>query len=78
MSILRFHAIKESLAYKPVNIDEKKRRSETFGENVFNENTMRQYLTRNAFKSVMNAIEHGKKIDRNIADQAAMMHFLKL
>ena len=38
MSKLRFHAIKESLAYKPVH-------------------------------GVMNAVSHGKKIDRSIADQ---------
>ena len=71
MSVLRFHAIKNSLAYKPNVFDEKVRRSELFGENVFNKNTMRQYLTRDAFKGVMNAVEHGKKIDRNIADQVA-------
>ena len=46
MSKLRFHAIKESLAYKPVVFDEKVRRSELFGKNVFNENMMRQYLTK--------------------------------
>ena len=71
MSILRFHAIKESLAYKPVIIEENERRSELFGQNVFNENTMRQYLTSDAFVGVMNAIQHGKKIDRNIANQVS-------
>ncbi|WP_111308263.1 glutamine synthetase III family protein [Confluentibacter sediminis] len=71
MSILRFHAIKESLAHKPILIEEKERRSDIFGKNVFNENTMRQYLTKDAFKGVMNAVKHGKKIDRNIADQVA-------
>lgn len=71
MSILRFHAIKESLANKPVIVKENERRSELFGQNVFNENTMRQYLTKDAFTGVMNAIQHGKKIDRNIADQVS-------
>tara|TARA_R110002050_G_scaffold92269_1_gene193116 strand:- start:6110 stop:8296 length:2187 start_codon:yes stop_codon:yes gene_type:complete len=69
MSKLRFHAIKESLAYKPVHVEENVRRSEIFGKNVFNENTMRQYLTKDAFNGVMNAVSHGKKIDRSIADQ---------
>jgi glutamine synthetase len=32
---------------------------------------MRQYLTKEAFAGVMSAIEHGKKIDRKIADQIA-------
>lgn len=71
MPTLRFHAIKESLAYKPVYIEENVKRSELFGKNVFNEKTMRQYLTKDAFVGVMNAIQHGKKIDRNIADQVA-------
>ncbi len=71
MSTLRFYAIKESLANKPIIIEEKERRSDLFGKNVFNENTMRQYLTKDAFMGVMNAIQFGKKIDRNIADQVA-------
>ncbi|AUS06939.1 glutamine synthetase III [Pseudotamlana carrageenivorans] len=71
MSTLRFHAIKESLAYKPVKIEEVERRSEIFGKNVFNMKTMRQYLTKDAFVGVENAVQFGKKIDRNIADQVA-------
>ncbi|AUP80969.1 glutamine synthetase III family protein [Flavivirga eckloniae] len=71
MSTLRFHAIKESLNYKAVTVEEKERRSELFGRHVFNENTMRQYLTKDAFKGVTNAIQYGKKIDRSIADQVA-------
>ncbi|MBU3822465.1 glutamine synthetase III [Flavobacteriaceae bacterium XHP0103] len=71
MSTLRFHAVKESLSNKAILIEEKERRSSVFGKNVFNENMMRQYLTKDAFKGVMNAVKHGKKIDRNIADQVA-------
>ncbi|WP_067145932.1 glutamine synthetase III family protein [Pseudotamlana agarivorans] len=71
MSTLRFHAIKESLAYKPIKIEEVERRSEIFGKNVFNMKTMRQYLTKDAFVGVENAVQFGKKIDRNIADQVA-------
>ena len=68
MSTLRFHAIKETYNRKPVQIEEKERRSAIFGANVFNEDTMRQYLTKEAFQSVMNAIQNGSKIDRVIAD----------
>ncbi|MFD0837128.1 glutamine synthetase III [Mariniflexile aquimaris] len=71
MSTLRFYAIKESSANKPIVVEEKERRSDLFGKNVFNENTMRQYLTKDAFVGVMNAIQYGKKIDRSIADQVA-------
>ena len=68
MAILRFNAITESLNRKPVTVTENERRSELFGRNVFNENTMRQYLTKEAFNSVMDAIENGSKINRVVAD----------
>jgi glutamine synthetase len=42
-----------------------------FGEMVFNKAAMRDYLGGDAFSSVMDAINHGKKIDRNMADQIA-------
>lgn len=71
MPTLRFHAVKQSLTAKPVVFEEKDRRSELFAKNVFNENAMRQYLTKDALKGVLNAIKHGKKIDRGIADQVA-------
>ena len=71
MSTLRFFAIEESLKRKPLIIEGKERQSVLFGQNVFNENTMRQYLTKDAFKGVMDAIRKGKKIDRSIADQVA-------
>ena len=68
MSTLRFHAIKKTLDRKPVPIEETKRRSEIFGDNVFNEATMRQFLTKEAFASVMAAVDTGAKIDRSVAD----------
>ena len=68
MPTLRFHAIKESLSRKPVHIEENERRSTIFGSNVFNEDTMRQFLTKEAFNSVMDAIQNGSKINRVVAD----------
>ncbi len=68
MSTLRFYAIKKTLDRKPVHIEETQRRSEIFGNNVFNESTMRQFLTKEAFDSVMSAVQNGTKIDRSVAD----------
>jgi glutamine synthetase len=68
MSTLRFHAIKETLNRKPLHIEENERRSAIFGSNVFNEATMRQYLTKVAYKSVMDAMQNGTKIERVVAD----------
>ncbi len=71
MSTIRFQALTELLHRKPVTVIEKSKRSTLYGENVFNKNSMRQYLTQDAFKGVMSAIEHGTKIDRKIADQVS-------
>ncbi len=68
MSTLRFYAIKKTLDRKPVHIEETERRSAIFGANVFNEATMRQFLTKEAFDSVMSAMQNGTKIDRSVAD----------
>lgn len=68
MSTLRFTALSETFNRKPVSVNEPARRSEIFGANVFNEQAMRQYLTKDSYKSVMEAIEKGTKIDRSVAD----------
>ncbi|SED04856.1 glutamine synthetase [Tenacibaculum sp. MAR_2009_124] len=72
MSVSRFSALQEALNRNIVSVEEKKRRSELFGENVFNERAMRQHMTKEAYQSVMDAIEFGVKIDRRIADQIAV------
>ncbi len=68
MSTLRFKALSETFNRKPVPVTEPARRSEIFGDNVFNEKAMRQYLTKDSYKSVMEAIDKGTKIDRGVAD----------
>ena len=68
MSTLRFHAVKKALKQKPITIKEPKRRSEVFGANVFNASAMRQYLTKEALNSILEAIEKGSKINRLVAD----------
>jgi glutamine synthetase len=68
MSTLRFHAVKETFNREPIKVTEPERRSSIFGNNVFNENAMRQYLTKDSYGSVMDAIQNGSKIARPIAD----------
>ena len=75
MSILRFKAL-ETLPFKDFrkenNVEVPKKLSELFCENVFSEQTMREYLTKEAFSSIMDAIKKGSKIQRHIADQVAV------
>ncbi len=72
MSRTRFNALQETLHRSPIKVVQNEKRSTLFGQNVFNKHAMQQYLTRAAYESVMNAIEHGTKIDRKIADQVAV------
>lgn len=71
MTTFRFSALKETFYREVKTIDEQGNRSSYFGSHVFNEGSMRQFLTKEAFEGVMNAIKHGARIDRNIADQVA-------
>ena len=71
MSTLRFHALKQSLDRLPIPITGEVKQSDIFGANVFGFKTMRQFLTKEAFSSLMRAIDKGDKINRSIADQIA-------
>ncbi len=71
MSNSRFEAIAESHRHQNKLIEEKGRRSELYGTHVFNEERMLQYLTRDALKSVKDAVLSGSKINRKTADQVA-------
>ncbi|ESU22724.1 glutamate--ammonia ligase [Flavobacterium enshiense DK69] len=72
MSTFRFHALQKATDRTPVAVDDSERKSEIFGSNVFNDKSMRQFLTPEAYKAVKNAIENGIKIDRKIAEYIAM------
>ncbi len=75
MSTLRFKAL-AALPFKDFrkenNVEVPKKLSELFCENVFSEETMRGYLTKEAFSSIIDAIKKGTKIQRHIADQVAV------
>ena len=72
MAEFRIRAVKESESHRPVPPSiESGRFSEIFGKNVFNEDAMRQYLSKDAFKAVMAAIDSGTRINRDAAKQVA-------
>ena len=72
MSTLRFQALKDASNRKPVKFEEAGRKSDLFGSNVFNDKAMKQFLTSDAHKGVKDAVLHGTKIDRKLADYIAM------
>ena len=72
MATLRFQALHDSANRLPVQVDEiSDTRSELFGANVFDKRAQKHFMTKEGYKAVRSAIDHGTKIDRMIADQVA-------
>lgn len=72
MPEIRFQALETANSRHPVDFaSEQHRVPQIFGMNTFNKASMQEYMTPEAFKSVMGAMEKGSKIDRRIADQVA-------
>jgi glutamine synthetase len=72
MAFHRFKALEAVMTRTPVNVQLPSNKvSEFFGENVFGIDAMREYLSEEAFTSVMAAMQQGTQIDRKMADQVA-------
>ncbi len=73
MSSLRFQALQALAAGEEKKISgySEKRITTMFGSNVFNGRSMREYLSDEAYKSLMNSAKTGARIDRRMADQVA-------
>lgn len=72
MSSLRFPALQELASEeKKIGHYNGKRISSMFNSNVFTGRTMREYLSDEAYKSLMASIKAGEKINRRMADQIA-------
>lgn len=72
MENLRFKAINDlSTQTKEVEVTGSAKITGIFGENVFTLKTAREYLSDEAYKSLLTSIRGGKKIDRAVANQIA-------
>lgn len=72
MSTIRFNALADTMHRKPVEVAVPAGTvAAYFGENVFGKDAMRQFLSEEAYASVMAAIEKGEALDRKMADQIA-------
>ena len=71
MTNKRLQAYHDVLHRKPNYVEFDKKTSDIFGENVFHAEIMREYLPREAYKSMMSAANSGARLDRRIADQIA-------
>ena len=72
MENFRFDALHETLNRQVVPVSYPSNKiSDYFGSMVFNTTVMREYLTKEAYKSVEMAIDKGVRIERKVADQVA-------
>lgn len=73
MAELRFCALQEVFNREPVKIEtSSKVISKYFGEDVFNLHKMEHYLSKEAFRVVRQAIDEGKSLNRQEAEQVAI------
>lgn len=72
MASTRFRALEEAHSRKIAEVDmPAEKSSDFFGINVFDRSKMRQFLSKEAYKSVIAAIDKGTVIERKLADQIA-------
>ncbi len=68
---LRFNAINNLTTEVEVKVAGSKKVTAIFGSNVFTAKVAREYLSDEAYKSLMSSIRAGQKIDRGMANQIA-------
>ncbi len=72
MAQFRFRALEEVLTRKPLDVKrEENLVSDFYGMSVFDRPKMKKYLSKEAYKAVVDAVDHGTVIDRKMADQVA-------
>lgn len=71
MENLRFKALEISLSRKVKHFEAPSKASTYFGGLTFGKKVMREYLSKDSFKKVINAMEEGSQIDRATAHEVA-------
>ena len=72
MSKMRFFALQELANRRPVKVDyPSEKLADYYGNHVFDRKKMQEYLPSEAYKAVINAIEKGPPINREMADMIA-------
>ena len=72
MAQFRFRALEEVLTRKPIEVKrEENLVSDFYGMNVFDRPKMKKYLSKEAYKAVIDAIDNGTPVERKMADQVA-------
>ncbi len=71
MATKRMQAYHDVLNRAPRQVEFNGKISDVFGENVFHAEVMREFLPGDAYKSMMDSVIKGTRLDRKMADQVA-------
>ncbi len=72
MSLLRFKMVDAAINHTAVEVEAPKGRpSEYFGERVFGHEAMKRYLSKNDYRSLLDTMENGTPLTRELADGIA-------
>ena len=72
MSTLRFKVVEEAYSRKPEKVAiPSERPSDYYGEYVFNRTKMYEYLDKNTYEALVNAIDNKEPLSRKLADKVA-------
>ncbi|MCI6701788.1 MAG: glutamine synthetase III [Prevotella sp.] len=72
MAHLRFKVVEKAFSKKPVKAETPATRpAELFGKYVFNREKMKRYLSQEVFAKLMDVIDNGTRLDRDIANAVA-------
>ncbi len=71
MAQKRLNAYQDVLNREPRHIDYNGKLSDLFGQNVFHQEVMREYLPSDSYKVIIEVIQNGTRLDRKYADHVA-------
>lgn len=73
MSHARFRALELMSVRQPISVNLPSGKvSDYYGQHVFSQDAMQRFLSKDAYRAVMDAINHGGMIDRKMAGQIAL------
>ena len=73
MEALRFQVVGEAFKKKPLDVKTPSERpAEYFGKKVFNREKMYKYLPKDVYEKMVDVIENGARLDRDVADAVAV------
>ena len=71
-SNLRFQVVEQAFSKKPLDVKAPEGRPcEYFGKKVFNREKMYKYLPKDVYKKMVDVIDNGARLDRDVADAVA-------